>query len=152
MMVAADKSRVEKESEADGEGNGAEGCGRPGVVFDAGNQSEGDDVADGSGGKQDAGAARTGSLRKLGLHGDGDAAGYGGETFFGAQLAHAVVGVHRGDGNAERHDNCCEADEFSVHGGLLMCGVCRLQERIRSGGWKSSERGTGSVRLDRRAA
>src|SRR5260370_25933086 len=56
---AADERPIQKIADADSERNDAERCNRPDVAIrlDAGNQSEGSDVADGSADQQDAGAA-----------------------------------------------------------------------------------------------
>jgi hypothetical protein len=35
--------------------------------------------------------------------------------FFGAQLAHPVIGVHPRDGNPEDHNYCHQADDVSIH-------------------------------------
>src|SRR5260370_25103553 len=57
--VAEDERPIQKIADADSERNDAERCNRPDVAIrlDAGNQSEGSDVADGSADQQDAGAA-----------------------------------------------------------------------------------------------
>src|SRR5260370_10847887 len=62
--VAEDERPIQKIADADSERNDAERCNRPDVAIrlDAGNQSEGSDVADGSADQQDAGAAARGTL------------------------------------------------------------------------------------------
>src|SRR5260370_25717465 len=90
--VAEDERPIQKIADADSERNDAERCNRPDVAIrlDAGNQSEGSDVADGSADQQDAGAAgerRPGSFR---LHRNGDAPGNRPRPRLAAPLAQSL--------------------------------------------------------------
>ena len=75
----------------------------PRVRLNPADQCEGDHVADRPGSEQYSYPAGTGHLRKLGLHGNGNAARHGGNAFVGTQLANPVKRVQRGDRNTERH-------------------------------------------------
>src|SRR5215469_707159 len=119
VLIVADQGGVEEEADTQSEGDGSEGGGLPCVVVDASNQGEGNDVADGGGREQNAGATRAGGFAEFRLHGHVDAAGNGSHAFFAAQLAHAVIGVQSGEGNAEAHHDCDQSDDISIHSRLL---------------------------------
>src|SRR5712671_1600179 len=69
--------------------------------------------------KQDAPASRARRLGQLRLHRDTDSARNSREPLFGAELAHAIIGVHRAQRDAQAHNHSNQTDNRAIHFALL---------------------------------
>src|SRR6266478_1378649 len=120
--VAADERPIEKISDPNRERNDAERGSRPDVTIrlDARNQSKSSDVAEGAADQQDARTAGTRRLVQFGLHRNVDSAGNRREPLFAAQLADAVIGVQRAEGDAHPQYHGHQSNQFSAHDVLLL--------------------------------
>ncbi len=104
-------------------------------MLDLRDQSEGHQETKPAAYEENTPAPRTRCLRKLWLQGNIDAAGDGREALFSTQLAHAVIGVHRAQGNAQAHNHSHQTDNCAVHFPLLSVlgrpGANRCRNRCR---------------------
>jgi hypothetical protein len=147
-QIAAHQRRIKEISQPDREGNNAKGGRNPGIRLDASDQPEGDAVAERACHQQDAQASGTGRLRELRLHGNTDAAGDGRQALFAAQLAHPVIGVQGGHGNAEYHDDRYDWNHVVAHNLLLLSRLGAHRLAVNLCHWQVREcRPQSSVRV-----